>query len=73
MDELLIALRLGDAKKIAQLARELLVTSDNELYLANVNEFEHYAPCKIIPQKGDIYHARSYIARIEYNRAVYTF
>jgi hypothetical protein len=73
MDELLLALRLGDAVEIKRLASELLVNKDNQLNVAEANAFSKYAPCKITPQRRDIYHARSYVGTIEYGTAIYTF
>jgi len=73
MDELLKALREGDTRIISTLAKELLVDDHNELKRAQVNEFEHYAPCKIYPAQGDLYHFRCFVGVIEYNKAVYSF
>lgn len=71
--DLLDALRKGEAVKISELAKEILVTDKDQLNEIEANAFEKFAPCKITPQKSDLYHKRSYIASIKYGDSIYTF
>jgi hypothetical protein len=48
MDELLQALKEGDESRINTLAKNLFSTSHGRLDRGQVNEFEKYAPCKIM-------------------------
>jgi len=68
MKELLEALQSGNTRTISMLAMDLLLTGDNKLNKAQVNEFEKYAPCKIHETHGD-----HYIGYIEYNHCIYSF
>ena len=47
MDELLAALQAGLEENVSELALDLFFTEEWKLNLAQVNEFEHYAPCKV--------------------------
>lgn len=47
MEELLKALREGDEEQINKLACELFSMHCGGINRAQINEFEHYAPCTI--------------------------
>lgn len=72
-EELLQALRLGDAKTVMELASELFVTREKKLNRVEANAFASYANCKIEAQVATIYKYRSYVGTITYNGSVYTF
>lgn len=74
MDELLDALRKGDPTKVNEYATKLLVTRDNRLNKLQVNEFEHYARCKVEEwQPSTVFKQRCYVGTITYNNLTYGF
>lgn len=73
MDELLEALRQGDRAEINRCAIALLVTRDNRLNKLQAQEFERYAPCRVIEWTSDIFKSRPYIGTIKYGTQEYGF
>lgn len=71
MDELLDALRKEDEARIAILANELFITREGRCNYAQMNEFERYAPCKIVKLEGDSF--GWLVGGIKYNDKTYSF
>lgn len=53
MDELLTALRENDDDKVRELALSLFFTREGRRNMAQINEFENYAPCRVIVPDDD--------------------
>lgn len=73
MDELLKEMQkeTPDEDVINGLACSLFITSGGGINLAQVNEFEKYAPCKIYPVEKDSF--GWLIGGIDYNDKNFTF
>jgi hypothetical protein len=73
MDELLEALRKGNAYLINYYALEILVTRSGTLNKAAVQEFESYANCQVVEWQNTTFRRRPYLASIKYGDAEYGF
>lgn len=73
MEQLLQALRDGDSEKIKALAHNLFITSRGRWDLGQVNEFEHYGPCRIILPQNQTQNFGGTIGQINYNGQIYYF
>jgi len=73
MDDLLKALRDGDRARINEYAKQLLVTRDNRLNKLQAQEFERYAPCRVIEWRSTTFKSRPYVGTIIYGNYEYGF
>ena len=71
MDELLEALKEGDQEQINQEAQRLFLMRNGGVNKAQINEFEHYAPCKIFVLENEEH--SSCAGGICYNDRTYMF
>ena len=71
MDELLAALQTGDEDQIDAIASGLLITNEGRPNYCQINEFEKYAPCKIVAGETDSFGWLTGI--IKYNDKQYVF
>ena len=71
MDELLKALKEGDEEEINKLASRLFRTRSGAPNKAQINEFEHYAPCKVFSLEN-VEHS-SFMGGILYHNKTYMF
>jgi hypothetical protein len=73
MNELLEALRMGNAYWINYYALEILVTKNGVLNKAAVQQFERYANCRVTEWNDTTFRRRPYLASIKYGNAEYGF
>lgn len=71
MDKLLKALQEGDEEKINNYACALFITKEGRMNMAQKDEFERYAPCKIVCLERDSF--GWLIGGIKYNDKTYSF
>jgi hypothetical protein len=71
MDELLKALQQGDEERVNALACDLFITNEGKCNWVEMNAFERYAPCKIVPLERDSF--GWLIGGIKYNDRTFAY
>ena len=73
MEELLNALKAGDCYAVDREANKLFITANEHWNLAQINEFEKYARCHILPINRAHYKFNCTAGLIRYSDRQYIF